>query len=73
MTGRRVRPRLTPQEQQVFELLGDYLTPGQIADRLGLPLAEAREIVHRVLLLRGTPNLEAIEESVQRLKAIKFV
>ena len=67
------KPTLNAQEQRVFELLGDYLSPGEIAARLDLPVGEARAIVQRVLKLRGTPNLEAIDASVQRLKAIKFI
>jgi DNA-directed RNA polymerase specialized sigma24 family protein len=66
------RPRLTDREQQVFEMLGEYLSTGEIADRLGLPVDEALEIVQKVLRLRGTPNLEAIRENIAMLRSIKL-
>lgn len=67
------KPKLNDEEQRVFDLLGEGLTTRDIAERLGLSMAETATLVYRVVRLRGTPTLEAIEEGIERMKKINFV
>jgi hypothetical protein len=73
MTMSTTKPELTLEEQRVFYLLGKGLTMRQIADRLDMPWDEAADLVQRVVDLRGTPNLEAAREAIERIKKIRFV
>jgi DNA-binding CsgD family transcriptional regulator len=67
------KPRLNDEEQRVFALLGEGLTTRDIADRLDMSMAETATLVRRVVRLRGTPTLEAIQEGIERMKKINFV
>lgn len=61
------------QEQRVWELFGEGRTTSQIAEALGISYWEASDLSTRVFDARGTPNLQAIREGIERLKRIRFV
>ena len=61
------------REQRVWELLGEGKTTSQIAATLGIGYWEASDLSTRVFDARGTPNLQAIREGVEKLKRIRFV
>lgn len=67
------KPQLNEEEQHVFDLLGEGLSTQEITDRLGISKGEAATIIYRVVKLRGTPNLEAIREGLERFEKINFV
>jgi hypothetical protein len=60
-------------EQAVWEMLGEGKTTSQIAAALGIDYWEASRLSTRVFDARETPNFEAIDAALEKLRAIRFV
>lgn len=61
------------REQRVWEMLGEGKTTSEIAEALGVDYWEASELSSRVFAARRTPNLQALRETAEWLKQVRFV
>ena len=64
--------RSTTTEDQIFELLGEMKTPGEIVRELGLDPHEGHTLVWKVIAERDTPNAIAIRAAIDRAAAVRF-
>jgi hypothetical protein len=58
-------------EQQIWDLMDEGLTTFQIIDRLDRPPGETASAICRIVQNRGTPGLERIDRSLQRMREIR--
>lgn len=58
-------------EQHIWDLMGEGLTTLQIIDQLDMPPAETAGIIRQIVHRRGTPGLEALDRTIERLRAIR--
>lgn len=58
-------------EQQIWDLMEEGLTTLQIIERLGTPPGETATAIRQIVHRRGTPGLERIDRSIQRIREIR--
>jgi DNA invertase Pin-like site-specific DNA recombinase len=59
-------------EDRIFEMLGDFKTPLQIIDALGLDVDAGYALIRKVIKERDTPNRIALRADIDRLAAVRF-
>jgi hypothetical protein len=69
--GTRDKYEFSEFEQQIWDLMDEGLTTLQIIDRLGTPPAETATAIRQIVQHRGTPGLERIDRTIERMRAIR--
>ncbi len=58
-------------EQRIWDLMDEDLTTFEIIDRLDAPPEETMAAICRIVKHRGTPRLERIDRTLERMRAIR--
>lgn len=59
-------------DERVWELLEQHRTPREVAVILDIPQSHATRIAVRLRRARGYPNIDALGEAIEQLRAIRF-